>query len=107
MNRPINFRKINNTKFTTSKGYEYTFSTNGVEPELWVFRFPDNTNNVLAFIMIWEYQRYEIRKAGNGKGTNWIDTLHKGCFDKATMKTMDSFTDWVKDRIEHFESQYE
>ena len=107
MNRPINFRKINNTKFTTSEGYEYSFQTDGRSPELWVFRFPDNTKNVLAFIMNWENQSYEIKRAGNGKGTNWIDTLHKGSFDKATMKTMESFTDWVKDRIEHFETQYD
>jgi hypothetical protein len=106
MNKPENFKKIDDKRFKTASGYEYKFSTDGFSPELWVFRQPDDTRHVLAFIMNWENETYEIRRTGNGKGTNWIDTLYKGIYDKVTMKTMDSFTDWVKHKIELWETFY-
>jgi len=107
MNKPENFRKIDDKRFNTPSGYEYKFSTDGISPELWVFRQPDDTNYVLAFIIDWENETYEIKRAGNGKGTNWIDTLHKGIYAKGTMKTINSFTEWVKTRIESYETEYD
>jgi hypothetical protein len=107
MNKPENFRKIDDKKFKTPSGYEYKFSTDGRSPELWVFRQPDTTNYVLAFVIDWENETYEIKRAGNGKGTNWIDTIHQGNYTKQTMKSIDSFTDWVRNRVRTFETEYD
>jgi len=106
MNKPENFRKIDDKKFKTPSGYEYKFSTDGRSPELWVFRQPDTTNYVLAFIMNWENETYEIKRAGNGNGTNWIDTIHQGNYTKQAIKSIDSFIDWVRNRVRTFETEY-
>ena len=106
MNKPENFRKIDDKKFKTTSGYEYKFSTDGKSPELWVFRQPDTTNYVLAFIMNWENETYEIKRAKNGDGRNWIDTIHQGNYTKQTMKSIDLFTDWVRNRVRTFETEY-
>jgi hypothetical protein len=106
MNKPENFRKIDDKRFNTPSGYEYKFSTDGRSPELWVFRQPDTTSYVLAFIINWETERYEVKRAVNGKGTDWIDTLHSGNFGKGAMKTMNSFVEWITYRVAMWEEKY-
>ena len=107
MKRPENFNKINSVTFTTKTNNEYKFSIDtGRSPVLWVFTKPDDTNYVLAFIMDWENEVYEIKRAKNGDGMNWIDTIHQGNFGKDSMKTMSSFVDWVHHRVLQFEHNY-
>lgn len=106
MKKPENFNKINGVKFTTKTGYEYKFASDGKSPELWVFNEPDDTTYVLAFVIDWTNEAYEIKRAGNGKGTNWIDTLHTGNFSKEKMTTMQSFIDWAHWRVTEFEYYY-
>ena len=106
MKRPENFRKIDGVKFTTKTSKNYMFNTDGKSPELWVFNQPDDTKYVLAFVIDWENEVYEIRRAENGKGVNWIDTLHSGNFGKHSMKTISSFVDWAHNRILQFEYEY-
>lgn len=107
MKKPENFNKIDNITFSTKTGNTYKFSIDtGRSPILWVFTKPDDTNYVLAFIMDWENNTYEIKRAKNGEGTNWIDTIHIGNFDKYCMRTMNLFVDWVHNRILQFEYFY-
>lgn len=107
MKKPENFGKIDNRTFATRMGNEYKFSTNGVDPELWVFRQPDTTNYVLAFVMDWQFETYQIKTAKNGDGRNWIGTLHSGNYSRETMRTLDSFIQWVNYRIEMFETAFD
>ena len=106
MNKPENFRKIHGVKFTTKTGKKYSFHTDGRSPELWVFQQPDDSKYCLAFIIDWETEVYQIRRAENGKGTNWIDTLHSGNFGKHSMETMSSFVIWALNRVIQFENEY-
>ncbi len=106
MKKPQNFRKIDDVKFSTRTGGEYKFSTNGVDPELWVFTQPDTTNYVLAFVIDWENETYQIKRAKNGDGRNWIDTIHNGNFASESMKTINSFVDWAHNRVLQFEHYY-
>ena len=106
MKKPENFRKIDGVTFETRMGTKYKFATDGISPELWVFTQPDDTNYVLAFIIDWKTETYEIKRVGNGKGTNWIDTLHSGNFTSEPMKTMSSFIDWLHNRVLQFEHYY-
>ena len=62
MKKPENFRKIHGIKFTTKKGNKYTFHTDGRSPELWVFTVPDDTNYVLAFIILFEFSLSNAEK---------------------------------------------
>ena len=107
MNKPENFRKIDSKTFNTPSGYEYKFSTDGFSPELWVFRQPDTTAYCLAFVIDWKAQTYAIRKAGNGNGTNWVNNVHSGNFASEIMKTLDSFIEWARYRVETFETEYD
>ena len=107
MKRPENFRKLDDIKFTTKTGNTYKFATSDMHPELWVFQQPDNTNYALAFIIDWENNTYEIKRAKNGDGTNWIDTLFGGNFTSQPIKTMNSFVDWVHNRVIQFEYYYD
>jgi hypothetical protein len=106
MKKPENFRKIDNTTFASRTGTKYKFSTDGISPELWVFTIPDDTEYVLAFIIDWENETYQIKRAGNGKGNNWIDTIHSGNFTSQPMKTINSFIDWAYNRLIQFEHYY-
>ena len=107
MKRPENFNKIDSVTFTTKTNNEYKFSIDtGRSPVLWVFTKPDDTNYVLAFIMDWENEVYEIKRAKNGDGMNWIDTIHQGNFGKDSMKTMSSFVQWAHNRVIQFEYYY-
>lgn len=106
MKQPKNFRNIVGIKFTTARGNDYKFATDGKSPELWVFNQPDTTKYCLAFIIDWENETYEIKRAKNGSGTNWIDVLHNGNFVSDTFKTMDGFVEWIKYRIEMFGDFY-
>ena len=106
MNKPENFRKIDGVKFATKTGNEYKFATDGIGVELWVFKQPDTTKYCLAFIIDWKTETYEIKRAENGKGTNWIDTLHSGNFGKHSMETMSSFVIWAHNRVLQFEHNY-
>jgi len=106
MKKPQNFKKIDDIKFKTATGNEYKFSTNGLEPELWVFAQPDTTNYCLAIIIDWEKETYQIKRAKNGDGRNWIDELHNGNFVSDTFKSMDGFIEWVKYRIEMLGNYY-
>jgi hypothetical protein len=106
MKKPQNFRKIDDVKFSTRTGGEYKFSTNDVDPELWVFTQPDTTNYVLAFVIDWENETYQIKRAKNGDGRNWIDTIHSGNFAIERMKTINLFVDWAHHRIIQFEHYY-
>jgi len=106
MKKPENFRKIDGITFETRMGTKYKFTTNDVEPELWVFTQPDNTNYVLAFVIDWKSETYEIKRAKNGDGTNWIDTLFQGNFTSQPMKTINSFIDWLHNRVLQFEHYY-
>ena len=106
MKKPENFRKIDNIKFTTKTHNEYRFATDGISPELWVFQQPDDSKYCLAFIIDWENEVYEIKRAENGKGNNWIDTIHSGNFASESMKTINSFVDWAHYRILQFQYNY-
>ena len=106
MRKPENFRKIDDVKFATRTGGKYKFSTNGVDPELWVYAQPDNSIYVMAFIMDWENNTYQIKRAENGNGNNWIDTIHMGNYTSEPMKTINSFIDWAHNRIIQFEHLY-
>jgi hypothetical protein len=106
MKKPQNFKKIDDVKFITKTGGKYKFSTNGVEPELWVYTEPDDTKYVIAFIIDWENETYQIKRAENGDGTNWIDTIYSGNFTSQPMKTINSFVDWAHNRVLQFEHYY-
>jgi hypothetical protein len=106
MKKPENFRKIDGITFETKMGTKYKFATDGISPELWVFTQPDDTNYVLAFIIDWKTETYEIKRVENGKGTNWIDTLFQGNFTSQPMKTINSFVDWAHNRVLQFEHYY-
>jgi hypothetical protein len=106
MKKPVNFRKIDDVKFATRTGNKYKFSTNGVDPELWVYTIPDNSIYVMAFVMDWENETYQIKRAENGDGRNWIDTIHTGNFTSKPMKTINSFVDWAHNRVIQFEYFY-
>jgi hypothetical protein len=106
MKKPENFRKINGVKFATKTNNEYKFATDGTGVKLWVFQQPDDSKYCLAFVIDWKTETYEIKRAENGKGTNWIDTIHQGNFGKDSMKTMSSFVDWAHHRILQFEYEY-
>lgn len=107
MKKPVNFKKIDDMTFATRTGSKYKFSTNDIDPELWVFRQPDTTNYVLAFVMDWQFETYQIKTAKNGDGRNWIGTLHSGNYSRETMRTLDSFIQWVNYRIEMFETAFD
>ena len=106
MKKPVNFKKIDDVKFATRTGNKYKFSTNGVDPELWVFTLPDNSNYVLAFDIDWQNETYKIKRAKNGDGRNWIDTIYSGNFTSEPMKTINSFVDWAHNRVLQFEHYY-
>jgi hypothetical protein len=106
MKQPVNFIKIDGIKFTTKTHNEYRFATDGISPELWVFQQPDDSKYCLAFIIDWENELYEIKRAENGKGNNWIDTIHSGGFTIEPMKTINSFVDWAHYRILQFQYNY-
>ena len=107
MKKPENFRKIDGVKFTTKTNNEYKFSVDTPKGDmLWVFTKPDDTNYVLAFVIDWENEVYEIKRAKNGDGKNWIDVIHQGNFGKDSMKTLSSFVDWVHHRVLQFEHNY-
>ena len=106
MNKPQNFRKINGVTFANRNGKKYMFATNGVEPELWIFQQPDTTKYCIAFVFDWENNTYEIKKAGNGDGKNWVTILHQGNYTHKSMKTMNTFIDWVHFRVIQFENEY-
>ena len=107
MKKPENFRKIDGVKFTTKTNNTYKFSVDTPKGDmLWIFSQPDTTNYCLAFIIDWENEVYEIKRAKNGSDTNWIDVLHNGNFVSDTFKTMDGFVEWIKYRIEMFGDFY-
>ena len=105
MKRPENFRKIDDVLFKTLSDNNYKFSFNGNDI-LWAFSVPDDTTYCLAFVFHWKLNIYEIKRAVNGAGTIWTDTLHVGTFHKGNMKTMADFIDWVKSLINHYEKYY-
>ena len=106
MKRPENFGKIDGVKFATKTKNEYKFVTDGIGSELWVFNQPDTSQYCLAFIIDWETETYEIKRAENGNGNNWIDVLHSGNFGKHSMETMSSFVIWAHHRVLQFENEY-
>jgi hypothetical protein len=107
MKRPENFVKINDVPFSTRTGNKYKFSVdNHMGTILWVFRKPDDSNYCLALIMDWENNSYQIKRAKNGDGSNWIDTIHSGNFASESIKTINSFVDWAHNRILQFEHNY-
>ena len=107
MKRPENFRKIDGVTFTTKTNNEYKFSVDTPKGNLlWIFSQPDTSQYCLAFVIDWEKEVYEIRRAKNGYGKNWIDTIHQGNFTSQPMKTMNSFVDWAHNRIIQFEYNY-
>ena len=106
MKKPENFRKIDGVKFATKTNNEYKFATDGVSPELWVLDDVNNTKYVLAFVIGWTTETYQIKRAESGKGTNWIDVLHSGNFGKHSMETMSSFVIWAANRVIQFENEY-
>ena len=107
MKKPENFRKIDGVKFATKTNNEYKFSVDTPKGNLlWIFSQPDTTTYSLAFVIDWEKEVYEIRRAKNGYGKNWIDTIHQGNFTSQPMKTMNSFVDWAHNRIIQFEYNY-
>ena len=107
MKRPENFRKIDGVKFATKTNNEYKFSLDAPKGNLlWIFSQPDTTTYSLAFVIDWEKEVYEIRRAKNGDGKNWIDTIHQGNFGKDSMKTMSSFVIWALNRVIQFEHNY-
>ena len=107
MKRPENFNKINGITFSTTTGNTYKFSADThSSPVLWVFAKPDNTKYSLAIVIDWEHEIYEIKRAVSGNGKNWIDVIHQGNFTSQPMKTIDSFVDWVHNRVIQFEYNY-
>ena len=107
MKRPENFRKIQCITFGTKSGSTYKFSVDTNDDSiLWVFPKPDNTKYSLAFCFDWKNETYEIKRAESGNGKNWEDTLHRGNYTIQPMKTMDSFIDWIYNRIIQFEYYY-
>lgn len=106
MKKPENFKKIDSVIFETRTGNKYMFSTDDISPELWVFQQPDTTQYALAFIIDWERESYEIKRAKNGDGANWIDTIHQGNFSKDIIKTMQSFVEWAHYRVLTFEYEF-
>jgi hypothetical protein len=106
MKKPENFTKIDGVKFTTKTGNQYKFTTDGMGSELWVFNQPDTSQYCLAFIIDWETETYEIKRAENGNGNNWVDKIHSGNFTSESMKTMSSFVDWAHHRVLQFEYNY-
>ena len=107
MKRPENFRKIDGVTFTTKTNNEYKFSVDTPKGNLlWIFSQPDTSQYCLAFVIDWEKEVYEIRRAKNGDGKNWIDTIHQGNFGKHSMETMSSFVIWAHNRVIQFEYYY-
>ena len=109
MKQPINFDKLNLTKMTISSGNTYQLNIDGLEEDttLWAFRHPDDdTEYCLAFVFDWKMNRYELRRAVNGAGTNWNRTLHKGIIDKENMLTMSGFMVWASMLLEYYEKYY-
>jgi hypothetical protein len=107
MKRPENFRKIDGVKFATKTNNEYKFSVDTPKGNLlWIFSQPDTTTYSLAFVIDWEKEVYEIKRAKNGDGKNWIDTIHQGNFGKHSMETMSSFVIWAANRVIQFENEY-
>jgi hypothetical protein len=107
MKKPENFRKIDGVTFTTKTNNEYKFSVDTPKGDmLWIFAQPDNTAYSLAFVIDWETEVYQIRRAKNGDGKNWIDTIYSGGFTSQPMKTLSSFVDWVHHRVLEFEHNY-
>ena len=107
MKKPENFRKIDGVTFTTRTGNKYKFSIDTPKGNLlWIFFQPDTTTYSLAFVIDWEKEVYEIRRAKNGDGKNWVDTIHQGNFGKDSMKTPNAFVDWVHYRVLQFEHEY-
>jgi hypothetical protein len=106
MKQPENFIKIDDVKFTTKTQNKYRFATDGMSPELWVFQQPDNSEYCLAFVIDWQNETYQIKRAKNGDGRNWIDTIHSGNFVSESMKTINSFVDWAHNRVLQFENYY-
>ena len=105
MKRPENFRKIDDVLFKTLSDNNYKFSFNGNDI-LWAFSVPDDTTYCLAFVFDWKMNRYELRRAVNGAGTNWNRTLHKGIIDKENMLTMNGFMVWASMLLEYYEKYY-
>jgi hypothetical protein len=107
MKRPENFRKIDGVKFATKTNNEYKFSVDTPKGNLlWIFSQPDTTTYSLAFVIDWEKEVYEIKRAKNGDGKNWIDVIHQGNFGKDSMETMSSFVIWAHNRVIQFEYYY-
>ena len=107
MKRPENFRKIDGVTFTTKTNNEYKFSVDTPKGNLlWIFSQPDTTTYSLAFVIDWEKEVYEIKRAKNGDGKNWIDVIHQGNFGKDSMETMSSFVIWTHNRVIQFEYYY-
>ena len=107
MKRPENFRKIDGVTFTTKTNNEYKFSVDTPKGNLlWIFSQPDTTTYSLAFVIDWEKEVYEIKRAKNGYGKNWIDVIHQGNFGKDSMETMSSFVIWAHNRVIQFEYYY-
>lgn len=109
MKAPKNFYKIRGEYFDTPTGNRYKI---GIEdwryeiPLVWAFRTPDTTKYCLAVEFNWEMETYEVKRAGNGQGTNWDKTLHEGPINKQVMGTMDDFIDWFSKVITVFEYDY-
>ena len=107
MKKPENFRKIDGVKFATKTNNEYKFSVDTPKGNLlWIFSQPDTTTYSLAFVIDWEKEVYEIKRAKNGDGKNWIDVIHQGNFGKDSMETMSSFVIWAHNRVLQFEYYY-
>ena len=106
MRRPINFNKIEGREFKLLSGAEYRFNYNGKEDIVWSFRQPDTTPYVLAFIFHWDTNFFEIKRAKNNDGTNWIDTLYTGYFHRENMKTLVAFMDWISSMVHYYENYY-
>ena len=107
MKRPENFRKIDGVTFTTKTNNEYKFSVDTPKGNLlWIFSQSLTSQYCLAFVIDWEKEVYEIKRAKNGDGKNWIDVIHQGNFTSQPMKTMNSFVDWAHNRIIQFEYNY-
>ena len=108
MKQPENFKKIDEAKTTTTSGYLYKFNIDGVTKDttLWAFRQPDETKYSLAFIFHWESNKYEIRRAYTGNGTNWTGILHTGLIEKDNILTMNAFINWSNNLINYYEKYY-
>ena len=109
MKAPKNFDKINLKHFTTPTGNEYKIGIEDWKDEtslVWAFREPDTTTYCLAVEFNWKMETYEVKRAKNGKGTNWDNTRHEGPINKQVMGTMDEFIDWFSKLITVFEYDY-